>query len=417
MKNSASGAGSWPGTTTVSRASAVAALLIAASSAGHAQTVSFAGQEWTPSGEIELREYMGREALLVRNGAVLLNGVNFADGVIEFDVAVTGDRCFPGVNFRIDDAERIAENVYLRPHNTGRFDAVQYAPMFDYRTAWQLYPEYNASLDIPVGEWIAIRLVISGSRMDMYVGERPDPVLTVEELRTPSRGGSIGLGSSFPGAADAARLFPVAFSAFRVRPGATPGEFLERGAPSTETGYITEWALSPAFSAAELPFRDLPEEIMASAGWSTATTDSDGRLTVSRYRAFPEGDEPAAVVARVVIRSDHDRTVRLAFGFSDFGTVFLRGEPVFSGNNRYLSRSGRYLGIMTIDNDALYLPLHQGDNELAFVIGEEFGGWGLTARLEGARGLDIRAARPRAQGQMPVDSRQPRGRTDSGNGS
>jgi hypothetical protein len=36
---------------------------------------------------------------------------------------------------------------------------------------------------------------------------------------------------------------------------------------------------------------------------------------------------------------------------------------------------------MTSD-DAVYLPLRAGDNELLLAVAEVFGGWGLTARLE-----------------------------------
>ena len=54
----------------------------------------------------------------------------------------------------------------------------------------------------------------------------------------------------------------------------------------------------------------------------------------------------------------------------------------------------RYLGAMTVDNDALYLPLEEGDNELIFVVSESFGGWGLVARLADTDGLNISAASP-----------------------
>jgi hypothetical protein len=109
---------------------------------------------------------------------------------------------------------------------------------------------------------------------------------------------------------------------------------------------------------------------------------------------FPEPNRDAAVLARVVIRSNRERTVRMNFGLSDLGTVFLRGEPVYSVDNRSLSRSGRYLGIMTVDNDALYLPLERGDNELMIAVAETFGGWGLTARLEKLDGIEVVASAP-----------------------
>jgi hypothetical protein len=85
---------------------------------------------------------------------------------------------------------------------------------------------------------------------------------------------------------------------------------------------------------------------------------------------------------------------KLAFGFSDRGSIFLNGQIVFSGDNTYRSRSLRYLGVVTIDNDAVYLPLRQGENELVIAVSEAFGGWGLIARLEDLDGVSVEPRSP-----------------------
>jgi hypothetical protein len=81
----------------------------------------------------------------------------------------------------------------------------------------------------------------------------------------------------------------------------------------------------------------------------------------------------------------------MGFGFSDRGSVFLNGRLLFTADNTYLSRSGRYLGVMTVDNDTLYLPLAAGDNELVFAVTEAFGGWGFVARLGDTEGIRVAA--------------------------
>jgi hypothetical protein len=58
------------------------------------------------------------------------------------------------------------------------------------------------------------------------------------------------------------------------------------------------------------------------------------------------------------------------------------------------SRSLRYLGVMTLDNDALRIRLEKGDNELLFAVTEAFGGWGLNARLDGVEGAGAPLTRP-----------------------
>jgi hypothetical protein len=49
---------------------------------------------------------------------------------------------------------------------------------------------------------------------------------------------------------------------------------------------------------------------------------------------------------------------------------------------------------VTIENDAIYLPLRQGENELVFAVSEAFGGWGLIARFEDLDGISVEARAP-----------------------
>ena len=53
-----------------------------------------------------------------------------------------------------------------------------------------------------------------------------------------------------------------------------------------------------------------------------------------------------------------------------------------------MSRDYRYLGTIGYF-DEVFLPLEPGKNELWFAVGENFGGWGLEARLDGADGVTI----------------------------
>ena len=64
------------------------------------------------------------------------------------------------------------------------------------------------------------------------------------------------------------------------------------------------------------------------------------------------------------------------FGYSDYATIFLNKVPVFSGISSYRSRNMAYGGWISY-NDAVYLNLKRGDNELLVVIGEDFGGDGV----------------------------------------
>lgn len=93
-------------------------------------------------------EHLGRTALM---GTAFLEGVDLENGVIEVDLAVRGDRSYPGVLFHVQ-SEQDYERMYLRPHRAGLYpDAIQYAPAFNGVTAWQLYhgEGYTAAVVIP----------------------------------------------------------------------------------------------------------------------------------------------------------------------------------------------------------------------------------------------------------------------------
>ena len=129
-------------------------------------------------------------------------------------------------------------------------------------------------------------------------------------------------------------------------------------------------------------------------GWDVVDSETSGLVNLARYRAIPAGSRQGTLFARVVVRSDRDQVKKLNFGFSDRGSIFLNDQILFSGDNTYMSRSQRYLGVVTIENDAIYLPLRQGENELLFAVSEAFGGWGLIARFEDLDGISVEARAP-----------------------
>jgi hypothetical protein len=72
----------------------------------------------------------------------------------------------------------------------------------------------------------------------------------------------------------------------------------------------------------------------------------------------------------------------MAIGYSDEVTVFLNSQPLFTGRSAFRFRDPGFLGIMDVENDAVYLPLKKGANELVLAVTDYFGGWGFICRLE-----------------------------------
>ena len=63
-------------------------------------------------------------------------------------------------------------------------------------------------------------------------------------------------------------------------------------------------------------------------------------------------------------------------------SLFLNGRIVYSGNSAYHSRDASFLGIVGL-NDAVYLPLQSGENEILLLVTESFG---LATAYFGAAG-------------------------------
>ena len=203
------------------------ALLTAIQSAGAAETeISLAlddvAQVEARNVTVRAVEYRGGPALEVRrrvSGAApdidtfaFVPGLDFHNGTIEVEVAGTplpdappGARGFVGVVFRVQttDASFACEGIYLRPTN-GRADdqvrrnhSTQYFayPGFDFSRLRSEAPgRYESYVDLIPGEWTAMRIEVQGETAKLFVGEAPQPVLIINDLKrgTDARG-SVGL--------------------------------------------------------------------------------------------------------------------------------------------------------------------------------------------------------------------------------
>ena len=88
------------------------------------------------------------------------------------------------------------------------------------------------------------------------------------------------------------------------------------------------------------------------------------------------------VYARATIHSDRDQVKKLAIGYSDDVSVFLNGKILYRGRSAQSFRDPMFLGIVSADNDAVYLSLKKGKNDLMLALSDLGGGWGFICRLE-----------------------------------
>ena len=108
-------------------------------------------------------------------------------------------------------------------------------------------------------------------------------------------------------------------------------------------------------------------------------------LRVSFANDFTKRLEPQpgtlVVYAKTSIESDRERVQKLELGYSDEVSVFLNGRILYRGRSAQYFRDPNFLGIVNPENDAVYLPLAKGKNELVLAVSELGGGWGFICRL------------------------------------
>ena len=167
-------------------------LWVAISTTAVAQ-IDFESELWIRD-NAEIVQFMDRKCLM---GSAFLKDVEFENGVIEFDLAVTGEkvRSYPGVLFRITSPGNY-ERFYIRPHRASLYpDALQYTPAFNGIDGWQLYngEGFTASATIPANQWLHFKLEVSGVRARIYMDDMSKPILVVNELKRGVSKGTIGL--------------------------------------------------------------------------------------------------------------------------------------------------------------------------------------------------------------------------------
>ena len=103
-----------------------------------------------------------------------------------------------------------------------------------------------------------------------------------------------------------------------------------------------------------------------------------GLVDLARVQGIADGRN--TVLARATIAAEQAGTKAVDLGFSDRALVYLNGTPLYRGDATYRGRDYRFLGSIGW-HDTLYLPLDKGDNELVVAVSEDFGGWGVQARV------------------------------------
>jgi len=343
---------------------------------------------WELEGQAKVVEHQGRKSLFLDGGAAVVKDLDFRDGVVDLDVSTPAARGFFGIEFRISGEGATAEYVYLRQHKSGASDAMQYTPVLNTGFNWQLYngPGFTGAVDIPKDVWFHVRLEVTGAQARLFVKDMEKPALVMDDLKSGNQKGQLALN---------VLIGETYFSNIEVRQ--TPDARWERHLPPMPADALTRWSLSPPFDALA---RDLERPLTAAESaamtWQDVEAEPPGLVPINRYRPSPHprvtfasdfskrlDPQPGmkVVYARTTITSDSDAVRKLSLGYSDDVSVFLNGKILYRGRSAQNFRDPAFLGIVSSDDDAVYLPLKKGKNELVLALSELGGGWGFICRL------------------------------------
>jgi hypothetical protein len=169
----------------------------------------------------EVATYVGRRAVRLLNSRedktlnptgeslAILTGSDFKDGTIEAEIAgepragATPDiRAFIGIAFRVQGHGSRFECFYLRMTN-GRADdqlrrnhSVQYISVPDY--PWERLRKenpgvYESYVDIEPAKWTRVKIVVAGTKAQLYVNGATQPCLIVNDLKLGEGTGQVAL--------------------------------------------------------------------------------------------------------------------------------------------------------------------------------------------------------------------------------
>lgn len=345
------------------------------------EKIKFNGQEWEVSArEYKVENYMGKEALALKNGVARLSEAKLKNGIIEFDISFAEKRQFSGVLFRMEDG-RNYEEFYLRPHQSDNPDANQYTPVYYGNSAWQLYygEGYATPYAYKFDQWMHVKILVKDDQAEFYIDDMEKPILRAFELKRTPIAGPIGFKSSREFTYYANLIYQITDDIqFRAEP---------HKRPAKDSHIISSYKVSHIIQEKTLTDKKiLANKDIQKFEWKTYNTEDDGTLNLSQVGA--RSPEDNTIFVKFDIKAEAEELRQLNFGYSDRIRLYCNGQLLYSGQNEYVSRDYRYLGTIGYF-DAVYLPLKKGNNEILMAVSENFGGWGIKARLEKIDGLKL----------------------------
>jgi len=293
--------------------------------------VAMTADRWQITGEGEFQQYKGMEALSLKKGAAMLNGLTFRNGTIEFDVVPL--QMGAGIGFRWRDKDTY-EYIYLRPSAdcVAAGACIQYAPTTQGVLLWDLFPQYQSAATLHDGDWNHVKMVVSGQRMNVYVNGVKTPTLKIGRLEGDTMEGALTLQA--PGYFANLTVVPDAVEGLASEP--------EKDPTTDDRRLVRNWQVAPASELAadkEPGFSDMPD---SSAAWQSITAERGGLVDITRLYGMPLPRPRRSITwLKTTIKSDKNQSIKTAIGWSREVWLFVNGKPIYADKNLYQPPTAR----------------------------------------------------------------------------
>jgi len=343
--------------------------------------VDFSSYNWKTLGSVELKEFDSKLSTCISDGTGIayLDGIDFQNGIIECDLYSPSPKAYLGIVFRLGSLTNF-EYIYFQPHTSGKWDAVQYDPIFNGSATWQLYhgKPYQAVANVPTKKWFHVKIEVNDDIAKVFIDNNPNATLSVK-LQHEFVSGGVGVCS----------YHPANFANLKITKHTASNILKTRTLPSHDDGkYISNWLISEPYDnfnfAIDKPF--LNETLITR--WHKVNAEDNYLINLNRY--FSKSNSKNTVLAKTILISDKKQSKKLHFGYSDKIRVYLNSKELYRGDNRFIA-SGKYndRGYVIDKQNTIELLLDEGENELIIEISEDKFGWGLIAKVEDLNGLKI----------------------------
>jgi len=341
--------------------------------------VDFSSLDWKTLGSVEVTEFESNKVTSVSHGVGIgyLDGLEFKNGVIECDLYSPDERAYLGLVFRIGELNNF-ECIYFQPHTSGKWDAVQYDPIFNGSASWQLYNGklYQAVAHIPVKKWFHVKIEVFGDLAKVYLDNKQDHTLSIK-LKHKTRSGSVGVYS----------YHPAIFKNLKIKKYSPLMVPQKQSVQSTENElYLSNWQISNPYSCNYTKdINSVKENINK---WYSVEAEENYLINLNRH--FTKTNTKNSVLAKVLIKSIKAQGKKIHIGYSDKIRLCLNSKLLFEGDNSYKA-SGLYedRGYVLDKHQTIDLVLEEGENELLIEISEDKFGWGFIVQLSDLEGIEI----------------------------